>query len=145
MTEEQQGEQEPRGGEPLAPEVADPMLDTFVELADAGLGVSLTLTLPGGVVTGMLVGRTQWLGLFREALTATGETGAAIGSQIEQAWLKRMDDEDTTLPYGFVHLQGAKFLLGSSQHSLVPHNEGLLWRGRLSEVSGWSLGGVEPA
>lgn len=143
MSEESK-EQELELVEP-GPQAPDLMLETFVKLADSGVEVALTLSVSGVVITGTLVGRRRWLSLFRQATERAGEMGALIGGHIEGAWVKAMEDEDDTLPYGFLHLRDARYLQGSGQFNLVPQDGGLLWRGRLSEISGWSLGAIHPA
>jgi hypothetical protein len=45
-------------------------------------------------------------------------------------------------PPNYIHLKEAKFFLPSGAGKPIPANQGVWWRGRLSEVSGFILGSL---
>ncbi len=126
----------------MADDIAAPdgILQTLVSLAQTtGLSMSLTLNVSGTTVTGELVGRNSWLDLL--ALELPGNDGSTLGGSLQENF--RTDDDDLVdyTTYGFIHLRDAKFFVGNK---MAPGSGGVLWRGRLSEVSGWCFGEMVP-
>jgi hypothetical protein len=116
----------------------DPLLRTFAQLAqERGVEVSMTLTVSGAVLTGTLVGRDAWSELLVDAgRRAGGEAAEGFTSGIQAAFQET--DVAVTglrLPYDFFHLKDARVVSGAVS---LPA-EGMLWRGRIDRVSGWSL------
>lgn len=120
-----------------------PTTDGMLELLVAAVNgtktqMSVTLSIPGGIITGLMISYGEWLRLvderiLRDSPNATGMLDMWIEQEAETR-----DDESHTLP-NFVHLTGAGYVEWSGM-SPNPDTDGLLWRGRLSEISGWSLG-----
>lgn len=135
---------------------------------DAGYdGLGLTLTLSGLVISGKLIPAWQWHrevhGQVRRAAQRAGagdeesDRGFALMFKTlaevmvsDRDELQRVQDlvdqmpeeyrgefEDEDFP-GFIHLRDARVLDLSRANALPP--EGMHWRGRLSEIAGWSVG-----
>ncbi len=137
----------------------DPDLVGLVQLADAyGLEYHLVLTLPGQVVEGTLVGgrafATEMADLvqgedpdetlrgvlaarFRKRADQLADWGAASKlGDLDPEGEGDADDLPAMPAVEFVHLRDAMV-------SSVPGKRLSLWRGRLSDVVGWTIGGFE--
>src|SRR5690606_9073723 len=120
----------------------DAALNLFVAMADEqGVGTAITLTTSGGMVTGDLVGIEEYFRLLGGLLSggdsesATAKSFDRIGDEV------RASVEAEGGPSDFVHLRNARFLSGTA---LVPTPPaGMLWRGSLSAVQGFSIGSLE--
>lgn len=111
----------------------------------------VTLSVNGMLVAGTLVSIHQY---FREV---AGPITGSVFSNEESAPAKafhqdiaEMGPDPTTKPsaipftdLNYVHLKGAKFFTAGGQTMNVTSS--VLWRGRLTEVTGWSFGKFEPA
>lgn len=102
---------------------------------------SLTLAVNGVLVAGQLIGRKRW---FREVVeddafaAITGVTKALnkmVLEDDEKFGQRNIDD------YHYVHLSNARYIDPSG---LIPTEQGMYWRGRISEISGWSWGSMAP-
>lgn len=125
----------------------DPVLAELVQVVNSlrTSEVGVTLEVRGLVVSGVLISAEQFFHLQIKALEdpAVGAAANAL-APFFQPWLEanRADaahyeeDESFDLPDPVhVHMRRAS-ILNSGAHSLtIP-----LWRGRLAEVSGWSIG-----
>jgi hypothetical protein len=140
----------------------DQSLAYFVEKVNqdesADAGVHLTLTCSGVVLSGHLIGTRAYFDGLRElaeqrAVGGSPEILAPLqvwGRQAHQAMrdrLRRRDEAVRRLPEGerlsneqldeyspnYIHLQQVTVRDGTGQFQLP------LWRGRLSEVTGWTL------
>ena len=122
----------------------DHELEGLVTVANSvGLGMSMTLVTNGAVLSGNLIGYSQFWNetadLF-EGMDVTDENAAAGVRALAESYRKRAeegladDEDDSPWPPRYVHLNeawvhdGAKYV-----------NVGL-WRGRLALVVGWSFG-----
>lgn len=130
----------------------DDLLDFLASVAnDSGFEMGITVTVPGGVVTGTLIGYVKWLEETNAALTAAS---AEVGPRLLEGWLEEerdyqehyrehSDDEGfEERPIHFLHLRGARHVSGAGM-SPSSENPGILWRGRLDRVSGWAIGSIE--
>jgi hypothetical protein len=125
---------EPGPGVPAA----DAHLEMLLRLVEAqpGAAVAVTLTTVGGIVSGSLVASRAWAERWEEVVAR------AVGDQdhAEQVVLLPRAVQnalDATGPGGlhdFAHLIDVTFLSAPG----APTSP--LWRGRVSDVSGWSLG-----
>lgn len=119
----------------------DWLLAMLVGLAnDIGLEISITVIADGATISGRLVSMQQWLHL-NAARLPQGEVAQVMAEnfrELAESLVTKTDatDEATEMP-SFVHLAGAQLVTGKT---LVPNDANLLWRGRLSHISGWSLG-----
>jgi hypothetical protein len=118
---------------------ADPLLISLVQLmnTNAGTSVSLTVTTPGSVVTGTLTGIRDWFAAAEQSARASA--GDVAGMLF--ATLAPEEDEDVTGTPTYLHLAEARYISGSK---LMPGGDGIFWRGRLDQVSGWNLAHIAP-
>jgi len=145
----------------LAPPGGDPDLVRLVQMTNAfGLDLEVVLTLPGQVLTGTLIsGRTYFEGLattvqgehaddtMRGALAASYrkrsedfEDWGAAGTLGELDPEGPDDDRLASLPkVAYLHLRYVEVAAPGSGRRLG------LWRGRLSDVVGWSVDGAGEA
>lgn len=118
----------------------DMVLAALVQVAeDSGLEVGVTLTVSGAVVSGTLVGRREWA---NRAIVKYDQLQDVLGP-FKAGWdeqaladAERTGDEDMPPYHTVIHLTEARHFIGDR---LIPDG-GAFWRGRLSEVSGWSFG-----
>jgi len=54
----------------------------------------------------------------------------------ENSAFEQVSDEDA--PKMYIHLRNAHFIVPGAHHA--PNGKGVLWRGRMSEISGFNLG-----
>jgi hypothetical protein len=106
----------------------------------------ITLHVAGFLVSGSLVGGAEYFRGFAEEFS-----GAMPGDrEIAESFRKSITDlgeayktddkepeEERPLPM-FIHLKNARFFTTSGNP--IPGNRGIWWRGRVSEVSGFTLG-----
>jgi hypothetical protein len=115
--------------------------------------IGVTLYTGGGIVSGLLISGRSYFDRINQLLSdSRGEVAAAFGSGLfgriaddyrEKETANRDDAEernpDDEPPVGFIHLRAATVHApGVGQ----PIEQGL-WRGRMTAVSGWSLGNFE--
>jgi hypothetical protein len=126
---------EPESGAPTTPDAHLEMLLRLVE-AQPGASVAVTLTTVGGIVSGSLVASRIWAERWE------GVVARAVGDQdhAEQVVLlprtvqNAVDDAGPDGLHDFAHLIDVTFLSAPGPPTSP------LWRGRVSDVSGWSLG-----
>ena len=118
-------------------DAGDAVLELLSTMADRGAVVDITLFSGGQVVSGTLVGRDRWLEQFTARAARGGGGGRQIAEQV-QALFRAADEQraDARAARDYLHLAGAQ-IDGTPRIA-----EGLLWRGRISEVAGWSLGSL---
>jgi hypothetical protein len=125
---------------PRRPEV-DPLLRTFVKLAnDAGLEIGVTLQIAGATVTGTMIGGAKFFEAqakqLREGLGADGATADAFDTLFGEFSKPYSEPDDgKSLPW-YIHLKNAMVMTPGARG--MP-NPGMLWRGRLADVSGYAL------
>ena len=135
---------------------AQPAVDRALELllvdAERGTHVPLTVTTTGSVVTGTLIGSDEYFhALVNRFTTADGTTG--MDEHLADSMRGVMDDAQRRTHLAldehptasaderaieFLHLADARYVSGLG---FLPHGRaGVLWRCRVADVSGWSLG-----
>lgn len=137
------------GGAHVDPDSVLVALQLHLNTLPPGAEIGVTLNLPGTCVSGSMVSAETWA----QAVASLADSGPEAGtpsevgrylSQLAIPWSEsrarweQAPDGDVgpfELPL-FIHLVGAKFLSGGA---LVPA-DGVPWRGRLSQVAGWSYG-----
>lgn len=119
----------------------DHLLQHLVGVAnDAGISMGITLYVSGAVVSGTLIGGGHFFELMKEAVE-----GDNVNPKIKEGFGGMFDSyakiytappEIRSAP-SFIHLMGAKvFMPGQPPMPTA----GMLWRGRITSVSGFSLG-----
>lgn len=121
----------------------DPFLLSLVNtvhLYEFSFGI--TLTTKGGVISGTLISTKEFFDRFSNAFAGAwpGGPNEAIRSGFA-AWGEHRGSELAVAEGGddpFIHLKNARFVDGSGA---VPSGaEGILWRGKLEEVVGFTVG-----
>lgn len=124
----------------------DVYLDTLLEFLDQeetkGSSLTVTLMVGGALVCGDLISHDQWQDELQAVLRGAGGNGQLLGKL-----LKTVDTVASSRPEGeplhFVHLRNAMVITNyraTLQGSTPQGMEHPVWRGRLSEVQGWTLG-----
>lgn len=143
----------------LAPDVILGLLvEAINQVPDdsTGPGVGLTLNVGGVVISGRLISNWQWTQLNRDSFAESSPNGFSKLLDEVLVSMKESRDEIATartaaeaLPQryrnavldqdhvAFIHLTEARIYIPGQPG--MPGN-GLHWRGRLSEVGGWSFG-----
>lgn len=129
----------------------DWFLGSIVTLLDKvdGFDFGVTLSVGGRIVAGNLISGRQYftelgLSLSQAADKQTTAAAADIMRTFADNWsqLAAVYDpsrfEDSAPAPSFIHLKNARYIIGSD---FVPA-PGMLWRGKLSSVDGFSLGAL---
>ena len=122
----------------------DYLLGQFISVANLGASFGVTLTVGGLIITGTLIGGKEYLELLASSVDAAGfgkkegEEETALGKLV-RSYSHLYDDVkfDTFATPGYIHLKNVQFIPVSGTGNTF---NGVLWRGRLMEVSGWTLG-----
>jgi hypothetical protein len=122
----------------------DWFLQDLVRLTnDLNLEIGITLNASGQTISGLLISGRRYFDIFAEQFS-----GGLNDSDESKEQLKKMfqdvgsiyDNEEDAPPMGppqYIHLINAKmFESGGS----LPSQNGVLWRGKLNAISGFSLG-----
>ncbi|CAL9456121.1 hypothetical protein SUDANB58_02553 [Streptomyces sp. enrichment culture] len=131
-----------RGGAGHEPGPGGPAADAHLEMllrlveAQPGAAVAVTLTTVGGIVSGDLVASRAWAERWE------GVVARAVGDQdhaeqvvlLPRALQNALDPTGPDGLHDFAHLIDVTFLSAPGTPTAP------LWRGRVSDVSGWSLG-----
>jgi hypothetical protein len=111
----------------------------------SGLEIGITLTVGGSVVSGMLVGGKKYFETFAKQFSDAwpGTDKEVLRSALAQSaslYDHATDDRDKSAspPVQYIHLANARIFHG---HQVLP-NSGVLWRGKINAVSGFSLGSL---
>lgn len=138
----------PAQGEPAVvetiPEI-DWYLRSLVEIVNKSqMEVGITLVVSGLIVTGTMISGKTYFEKFASDISgamekAFGPSGidAIRESFAAPSKMYGHSSEVPVTPPGFIHLKDARFFI--SPNVGIP-NSGSLWRGRLSQVSGFTLG-----
>ncbi|WP_328315988.1 hypothetical protein [Streptomyces sp. NBC_00388] len=127
------------------PTVTEPVPDLQLQLLVRLLGEQLratlpvTLNIPGGVLYGELIAHEAWKADWAKSLRELGGSGADVMAgfpeTVDQALSELHGDEGPHQLPRWIHLRDATLVAGGLNSVALP-----LWRGRLADVSGWSLG-----
>ncbi|MEU1466634.1 hypothetical protein ABZ434_00180 [Streptomyces sp. NPDC005761] len=124
--------------------VPDLQLQLLLQLLDREMrsGLPLTLTVPAGVLHGDVIGHEAWKADWARSLRQVEGEGANLIAEypetVDQGIKELHADEDARRLPRWIHLRDATLVLGGGASLRLP-----LWRGRLSDVSGWALGRPE--
>ena len=152
MTEEHS--EQLQAQEPSTPQ-PDWFLQILVNMTNAGDGSAefgMTLLVSGFLISGKMVGGAKYFDGFANGF-ASGFADQTVAESIRvsvsqcgeiyKTDVTQRAAADQPLPSpAFVHLKEARFF--NTAGDPIPANRGVWWRGRLSEVSGFMIGTLEP-
>ena len=116
----------------------DPLLSLFARLvSDTDAEIHVTLAVGGGVVTGALISHMKWMRLSAETMNATVPGSGVIPDELGKMLVAEASEGMT---HEYLHLKDARYM---SPTGLMPERPQMLWRGRVSEVAGWSWGSFQ--
>lgn len=120
-------------------DVADRLLQLIVGYANKNLRFPLTLFVGGNIISGYLIGRKEYFEQFTTHFTiGWDEENARQFKEMFGVFDDPSDEDNTpveTLQY--IHMKDAKVFTPGQEP--IPAN-GLLWRGRLAAVDGFTFG-----
>jgi hypothetical protein len=112
----------------------------FVAQGERQGGLSLTVTVGGTLVTGLLISEQEYFSrvgtMFSRGVPGLSAEGRESLDRFWSTWVDRREQspEDKVMP-AFLHLADAHVIVGNGIG--VPHPAGVLWRCRLDEVDGY--------
>jgi hypothetical protein len=123
----------------------DWFIQSLVNVANvAPLQFGVTLQVSGLLVSGYLVSGKAYFEAIGQQVVSGFAQNAALADQMrkmfatfESAYPNDPGQSERPVPQ-FVHLQNARFY--STNGAPVPSNEGVWWRGRISQISGIVIG-----
>jgi hypothetical protein len=137
----------------------DHLLQLFVKLAERGLEVSITLSVGGMLISGILTSDSEYLKLLGEGiravtipeLRAVTEAFANLAESAQNAARERQREEEEAEALGeedgvrpaYIHLKDAKLFLAVDMG--LPTQGSVLWRGKIASVDGFVLGAFTPS
>lgn len=131
----------------VGPENSDWLLEILVNIVNKSKSeIGITLQVGGFLVSGLLVSRAQYFdGFASDFSSAFPDQEAAEDirnsfSKFGQDQSEEGEENSNSLPPAYIHLKKARFFMNGSKP--IPDNQGIWWRGRLSEVSGFFLGSL---
>ncbi|MBT2901631.1 MULTISPECIES: hypothetical protein [unclassified Streptomyces] len=132
---------------PSAAVITEPLPDLQLQLLiqlldeDPRSSLPLTLTHPGGLLHGDVIGHEQWKAEWARSLRQVEGEGANLLAEFPETVdqgvreLRADEDAETSRLPRWIHLRDVTLVVGSMNPVSLP-----LWRGRLADVSGWALG-----
>ena len=121
---------------------ADWLLENFVQAANVSTtNIGITLITHGYLVSGVIIGGKEYFEIMAEYSTdqITKDAFKSLGEDLYGN--KKREENSETKPPTFIHLKDAKFYSTSGQP--VPANAGVIWRGRINQISGFTVGTLE--
>ena len=121
----------------------DWFLQDLIEIVNSGkMSFDVTLTVGGFLVSGTLVGGKEYFEGFGEEFSfgLSGEAAKKVKAAFAKNGNVYTQSGGQPMQPNYIHLKNAHFFHTSG--SPVPENRGVWWRGRVSEVSGFSLGAL---
>jgi hypothetical protein len=108
------------------------------EAQTSNFSMSVILSVGGAVVFGDIIGQDRWFELLADDFRKAGHEnhGRSLQERAAQSAYKLPGDASPK----FLHLENARIAAGGSMRP--PLGKGFLWRARISEISGWSPGGI---
>lgn len=135
----------------LRPE-SDYLLEILVSMANSvGVSVGVTILTHGFLISGMLVGGAEYFEALGRGFGSAKGTTPEMANALQKAFssgaepyrLAKMGEDVSMTPTAYIHLKDARFFSGQGAPIQgAKGTEGMLWRGRLSEVSGFTVGNL---
>lgn len=125
----------------------DYLLTEFVELANIGLGIPITLSVGGQLITGQLSSLQVY---FDHAVKLMGavEDKKLAESLVACIEAKRPDPDKPKrvpgMPPAFIHLVDARYVSEAGDYIPSRDAKALIWRGKVASVDGFSIGQFVP-
>ncbi|KFG02581.1 hypothetical protein IQ62_01155 [Streptomyces scabiei] len=126
---------------------ADVYLYALMEMLDADESnrseVSVTLMVGGGVVCGELISHARWRSAFEALVNSVRGPGSEALTKLLRGLDAMLPDREEDEPLSYVHLHRARVITnyrGTMQDDVQQGPEFPLWRTRLADVQGWTLG-----
>lgn len=132
----------------------DWVIEELVNWSNLGsLTIGISILVSGTIISGKLIGVKEYYYLYgKQWIDSVDFTDPESAKNFENRWKTLGDEAERNLketmekggmiePPHFIHLKEAKVISGSL---LVPSNHGMLWRGKISTINGFSLGSLEP-
>ena len=114
---------------------SDFYLELLLGFVENGSEIPITLNVRGLIVSGIMISEKKYFSSF---------AGGAVKERIDElkasGKLQFLDDEtdEEEEMHLYIHLKNAKFF-GVGPHGVIPGGgDGLLWRGRISSIDGYS-------
>ena len=131
--------------QPSAPIVTEPVPDLQLQMLvrlvgqDAHAALPITLVVGGAFLHGDLISHEAWTTDWARGLRDIEGPGAQLlerfPQQVDQAVVDKQGRRAPQRLPQWIHLRDATGVTGGGGSAVMP-----LWRGRLTDVSGWSLG-----
>lgn len=139
-------------GSAVDPAGGDWFLQRLVRLANVtGVEIGITLTVGGSIISGELTGGREYFEAVAEQVRSAvpGEVGEAMsdffrkGAKVYVLAKEEANEVSGDLiPPNYLHLRNAKHFAPGSE--AMPSGDGMWWRGRIAEVSGFTVGSLGP-
>jgi hypothetical protein len=115
----------------------------FLDLEDQKqASISVSLLVGGTLVCGDLIGHDQWAAAFERWMAEAGE-GADLVARFLKSVGEKIDPRADEDPLYFAHLKNARVVTnyrGGLDGDVVQGMESPLWRVRVQDVQGWTMG-----
>jgi hypothetical protein len=118
----------------------DWLIRKVILLANMGIPTPITLTIPSGLVSGIIISGKEYLDAFHTQLTGYWDQAAAAKMlEYVEEWKAIYEvpvngNDEKNIAY--IHLRDAKVFTGGQ---FVPTNEGVLCRGKITAISGFTI------
>ena len=133
--------------EPIPPvDPYDCFLQLLVNMANNyGFEFGITLQVSGFLVSGVLIGHKAYFEAFAEDFSSAFPVEDAEKSHVRSTFAKIGEtdkNEDNNEPplWQYIHLKDTRFF--NTSGNPIPKDKGVLWRGRISEIGGFTLGSL---
>ena len=131
---------------PTPAETYDWFLQALVNMANrSSLEVEVTLQRSGFLISGLLVNGQAYVEGLAKDFSIAPSNGPEVYEQVRNRFSKfgenlDLEEGDETLLPQYIHLKNARFFNVSG--TSISEDRAVWWRGRISEVCGFMLGGL---
>jgi hypothetical protein len=124
----------------------DWFLQSLVNMANgSGFEVGITLQVSGLLVSGILVGGKAYFEGFADDFSSAFANDPEGAESVRSSFAKygeiyKEEEGKESPPPQYIHLKNTRFF--NTSGNPIPGNRGVWWRGRISEVGGFTLGSL---
>lgn len=123
----------------------DWFLLSLVNIANQGIPMAITVHVSSLIITGTLISGTRYFSLMGKYFSKDIQD-EAVAKGLEETYrvygeIYHQADANAHMDPSFLHLEHARFY-GPDNQQIPCGDETFLWRGRLSDISGFSLGAL---